>query len=151
MLTIGVNIRNVLIFLFPLHNTVCIPVSWAEHILLHSRNLVKINMRWDTSWSVGKNKQTKKLKPLSFVSLGLYSNVQNRIRPQVIKQKWSFGSQDFTGRREREQPTPINTLKAAALTDVQLEVLMFLLTGVFVFENGCRSPSISSRQKPICL
>lgn len=75
-------------------------------------------------------KKKKKIRPLSFVSLGLYSNVQNRIRPQVIKQKWSFGSQDFTSRREREQPTPSNTLKAAALKDVQLEVLMFLLTGV---------------------
>lgn len=41
----------------------------------------------------------KTAQTVSFVSLGLYRDIQNRKRPEIIKQKWRYGSQEFTGRR----------------------------------------------------
>ena len=61
-------------------------------------------------------------RPYSFVSLGLYSNVQNRIRLQIIKQKWRYVSQEFSMQKKgkRGRPTPrLRTVKAAVLTDLQ--------------------------------
>lgn len=84
---------------------------WDTQTPSHCKNPGEIKMRCDlyTFWNGGNNFLKKHFRPLSSVCLGRYSNVQNRICPQVINPEQRFSSQDFTGKREGGQHTPSNS------------------------------------------